>query len=358
MPTVLDWNPAVDPPELIRTIRETLANGSAVVMPSECGYVALLNPAAPEAVAQLIALREPPAVLAWGPDDAAGLRLGLSLPIRRLLSRAWPAPLVVAAPGRADWPAHWPAAVLENLARRPARFRCPDHQLFAALTPALDMPVLVVDAFSSNAEAVLDRLDDPGAVAISVGAIPPEGRPTVIEATEHGFKCTEPGLLSLEELEKLAARIILFVCTGNTCRSPLAEALTKRMLADRLGCTVEELPGRGIWVLSAGISAFGDSPAAAEAVAVAGELGADLAEHRSRAIDAELLSAADDVIAMTRGHALALASTFPGIGPPPRLLCGDADLDDPIGAGLDVYRQCAAAIRIHLERLLPEWTGK
>ena len=46
----------------------------------------------------------------------------------------------------------------------------------------------------------------------------------------------ESGVFPKEELEKLAARIVLFVCTGNTCRSPLAEALAKKLLADRLGC--------------------------------------------------------------------------------------------------------------------------
>jgi L-threonylcarbamoyladenylate synthase len=358
MPTVLDWNPAVDPSELIRTIREATAAGSAVVLPGDCGYVALLNPAAPATAARLAALGEPPAVLTWGPDDPAGLGLRLSLPIRRLFARAWPVPVVVAAPGRADWPAHWPTAVREHLARGAARFRCPEHAVFVTATPALEMPLLVVDTFVPSAEVVLDLLEDPSAVAISAGTLRVEGRPTVVTATEHGYELTESGLLSREELEKLTARIVLFVCTGNTCRSPLAEALAKQMLAERLKCAVEELPGRGIWVLSAGVSAYGDSPATPEAVAVAAELGADLSEHRSRAIDAELLSAADVVIAMTRGHAQALASRFPGTGPAPRLLCGDADLDDPIGAGIDVYRRCAATIRDQLERLLPEWTGK
>ena len=52
MPTVLDWNPAVDPSTLIRTIREAMTAGSAVVMPGDCGYVALVNPAVPSTAAR------------------------------------------------------------------------------------------------------------------------------------------------------------------------------------------------------------------------------------------------------------------------------------------------------------------
>jgi protein-tyrosine phosphatase len=222
----------------------------------------------------------------------------------------------------------------------------------------MEMPLLVVDTYRPTAEAALDLLDDPDAVAVAVGTLTAEGRPTAIAATERGYEIVEPGLLAPDEIEKLAARIVLFICTGNTCRSPLAEGLAKRMLAERLGCTVAELPRRGVWVLSAGVSACDDHPATPEAAAVASEQGADLGEHRSRAVNAELLDAADDVIAMTRGHAQALASRFPGSGPAPRLLCGDEDLDDPIGSGLDVYRLCAATIRTHLERFLPEWTGQ
>jgi len=358
MPTVLDWNPAVDPSTLIRTIRETTTAGSAVVMPGDCGYVVLANPAVPSSAARLAGFREPAAVLAWNPDDPAGLGLALSAPIRRLFARAWPAPLVIEARGRAEWPEHWSRDVRERLASGPARFRCPGHPLFSLVAPVLETPILIVDTFLPTAEAALDCLEDSGATAVSAGTLAVEGRPTVVVATEEGYEIVEPGLLPAEEIEKLAARIVLFICTGNTCRSPMAEALAKQMLADRLGCRRTDLPRRGVWVMSAGVSAYDGSPATPEAVAVASELGADLLGHGSRAVDLELLGAADDVIAMTRGHALALASRYPDTGPVPRLLCGEEDLDDPIGSGLDVYRRCAATIRTHLERLLPEWIGQ
>jgi protein-tyrosine phosphatase len=154
------------------------------------------------------------------------------------------------------------------------------------------------------------------------------------------------------------ARSILFVCSGYTCRSPLAEALGKRLLADRLGCAPAELEARGFVVRSAGVAAAPGDAASATAVVVAEEFGADLSAHRSRFLTPDLLAAATDVIAMTRGHALALELRFPGIGPAPALLCGtEPDLDDPIGGEIEVYRECARTFDRHLDRLIKEWTG-
>jgi protein-tyrosine-phosphatase len=155
-----------------------------------------------------------------------------------------------------------------------------------------------------------------------------------------------------------AGRSVLFVCTGNTCRSPLAEALCKRLLADRLGCDPGELEARGYAVQSAGIAAWPGDEASPPAVAIGPEFGIDLAAHRSRLVDAALLAAATDVIAVTHGHAAALALRFPGVGPTPVVLGGAADLDDPIGGDLDEYRACARAIRGHLDRYVSEWTGQ
>jgi hypothetical protein len=60
---------------------------------------------------------------------------------------------------------------------------------------------------------------------------------------------------------------------------------------------------------------------------------------------------------MTRSHLHALAARYPDVGPAARLLCGEEDLDDPIGAGEEVYRECARTIARNLERFLPEWVG-
>lgn len=150
---------------------------------------------------------------------------------------------------------------------------------------------------------------------------------------------------------------VLFVCTGNTCRSPLAAALAGKILGERFGCRAIDLPARGIAIGSAGVATWGGLPASPEAEAAGREVGVDLSGHRSRAVDADLLAAATDVIAMTAGHAALLRARFPGVGPAPVLLGGTADLDDPIGADAAVYRACVETIHRHLTRFFSDRLG-
>ena len=137
---------------------------------------------------------------------------------------------------------------------------------------------------------------------------------------------------------------ILLVCSGNTCRSPLAVAL----LAVRLSATPELA---NVVVESAGTSARDDQPASEGSAAVALERGVDLSRHRSRLLSAELVQRADLILAMSAAqlrHILAL-----GGGGKAYLLTAyagepDSDVTDPFGGAIATYRTTA----LQLDRLL------
>jgi protein-tyrosine phosphatase len=157
-----------------------------------------------------------------------------------------------------------------------------------------------------------------------------------------------------DPVEKSGPRRVLFVCTGNTCRSPMAEALCKRLLAERLGCAPAELPDRGFLVQSAGLSTMSGAPASPDAVAAVSALGADLSSHCSQPLTLELLLA-DHIFAMTHSHLELLSGLGLSGMPTPQLLSPEgSDVFDPIGSEPEVYRACAEAIWAHLQKRLPE----
>jgi protein-tyrosine phosphatase len=145
---------------------------------------------------------------------------------------------------------------------------------------------------------------------------------------------------------------IVFVCTGNTCRSPLAEALCKKRLAEQLGCAVDELPARGFSVQSAGLAAWPGVPAAEEAVAIAQGFGVDLSGHQSQMLTEELAEEATHLVGMTAGHVEALREMF---ADKTRLLSpAGEEVDDPIGQPMEVYQQCARQMAGYIDALVAE----
>ncbi len=143
---------------------------------------------------------------------------------------------------------------------------------------------------------------------------------------------------------------ILFVCTGNTCRSCMAEALAGRLLEDRFGA------GGNVQVYSAGLAASPEDAASTFAVEAMAWKGIDMSYHRAAMLTPEKVMEADLVLTMTRGHKEQINIMFPGHGEKVFTLADFAgyggDIPDPIGQKLETYRECARVLEELIARVL------
>jgi protein-tyrosine-phosphatase len=141
---------------------------------------------------------------------------------------------------------------------------------------------------------------------------------------------------------------LLFVCSGNQCRSPLAAGIAEQ-LAMELDLATE--------IRSAGTLGIVDAPAHRHIVAVAREIGVDLAAHRSRALTPALIRWADRVYVMEEEHGVAVRELVPDVGEivvPLGPLAGQPRIVDPIGAWLrGPYRTTRDELQVALRRALP-----
>ena len=152
-------------------------------------------------------------------------------------------------------------------------------------------------------------------------------------------------------------RNILFVCTGNTCRSPMAAALLRQLLNER-GGKLER-----IRVSSAGLYAHPGAPASPEAVETMRGYGVDLANHLARELAREELAAADLILTMTNAQKNQILKIYPEVKDRTYVLReyiskdrpagpDQWDVPDPFGQPLAVYQQCAADLEKDLRVLI------
>jgi glycine hydroxymethyltransferase len=145
-------------------------------------------------------------------------------------------------------------------------------------------------------------------------------------------------------------KTILFICTGNVCRSPMAEGLFRRVAG-----------GRGDFrALSAGLGAVNGQPPTPHAVAAMRELGLDISGHRSRMLTADLARQADYIFGMTHSHVDTIALLYPPAAEKTFLLREfdetlepyEKDISDPIGSPYQVYVDCRDQIEQGIVTLL------
>ncbi len=316
-----------------------MRSGGLIILPTETVYGVAADPSVEGAVERIYAAKErdrgkPIPLLVSGLEEVERQKAMFPLWARRLAKRYWPGPLTLVL----------------RCGKGTEGFRVPNHAVARAVLKAAGGILRVTSANISGApaartvEAAFEALGNSVALALDAGPAGLGVESTVVDATGEGPVILRQGALPRETV--MARPLVLFVCTGNTCRSPLAAILARHWLGKQSEWEVD----------SAGVSAIPGQRASEGSIEVSAEKTLDLGDHRSRPLAQARIDAADLVVVMTEAHKRAVILRFPGVAGRVVMLNDfnarhqGEDVPDPFGMKVDVYR----TIRDEIEAAMPE----
>ena len=361
---------------------QLLRDGKLVVLPTETVYGIALNLHSPDARAAARALKGTGASPNWvlhlaQPEDVLAWAPGVSQIGRRLILKALPGPIAFQIKlSQTDL-----AAARERLGSAADEaispegtmtFRVPEFPSTQQILAAVKFPVAIMGVGGGGAYEPTDvpesLIAGTNNSAAPVAAILDGGRTryrtssTLVRIEDAAgkkggdgqFSVVRPGVIDERIIQRLADYLILFVCSGNTCRSPMAASIATRILADKLRIQPSELPLRHIVVQSAGVHAARGMRATREAVEAVKAFNGELSSHLSQGASLDLLRRADVIYTMTDAHRQEVLDALPAAGRKTLRLDPEGDIDDPIGSGMSVYKQVAGHLADVLHKRLSE----
>ena len=374
-PYVIDLKKADDSRDVVHRAVQTLAEGKLVAFPTETVYgigACIRSSSGVERIFQAKGRshQAPLALAIKSVEEALDFVPNLNLLSERLARRCWPGPvtLVVDLPEQTQQKDHegllsqLPADVCRAVAPNGTLgLRVPAHQTVLDILNMLAGPIALTSANISGkpdaytAKQVVEYLGNEVALVLDDGPCRYGQASTVVRTTDNKINCLREGVVSKSALERLSTMFVVLVCTGNTCRSPMAEVIMRNLVAAKLDCSVDDLEQRGVIIASAGIAAVSSCAPSREAVDVMQERGLDLSKHESQPLTDKLARHADLILTLTAGHYHALVRRWPDSAARTQTLRPDGgDINDPIGGSIDVYRQCADQITDALKMRVEE----
>ena len=368
-PVIIDVRKADDLRDVVHRTVQALAEGRLVVLPTETVYGVGALGLNEGAVSRLRAVKSrkgdhPLPLAIRGSEEALDYAPDVCPLFHRLARRCWPGPvtLVVDASHPQSLIRRLPETVHHAVApHQTVGLRVPGHQVALDVLQMIAGPLVLTSANragepeAKTAEEAARALGDDVALILDDGPSRFGAPSSVVRVRDNSFEILREGVVPGRAIKRLANTMVLFVCTGNTCRSPMAEWLFRKMAAERIGCKADDLEENGLVIRSAGIAAGVGGKASPEALEVLEKEGLDLSSHETQPVSETLVRNADIIYTMTPSHRQAIVAQWPEAAERTKVLAADgSSVVDPIGGNEERYRQCAEQIQSQLGARLDE----
>jgi len=289
----------------------------------------------------------------------------IGLKADKLIKNAWPGPLTIVFElddkDIKKQKTSLKREVFESLYKNNSiGIRCPDNAIASILLRTTHHPVVAPSANltgqqpATDSKEVLAQFSGQIDLVLDAGPCKYKKSSTVVKIGKKGLEILREGVYSQAELEAISEIKFLFICTGNTCRSPMGEGMFRKYLAEKLHCEVDHLEKIGYKVSSAGMMDLANSPASAEAIAACAAKEIDIKAHRNRALSRKLIEDSDFIFGMSQMHCERVIALSPEAASKCALITKDKDIPDPIGQGQQVFNNCAELIEKAVKKRIGE----
>lgn len=332
--------------ECLKEAADILARGGLVIIPTETVYGIAADLSSTKAIDRLYAIKGRPKDKPFSlhidkKESVEGIARDIPIAAYKLIDKFWPGPLTL---------------ILKSKSNNTIGMRMPDNAIALRVISLAEVPVACPSANLSGKPAPVDF---PGAIkdleglvdfAIDAGPARLGIESTIVDLTNPGTKILREGAIKKEEI--LAAtekKNILFVCTGNSCRSVMAKGILEKILREKKRNDVN--------VLSAGMM-LGGMGATEETINVLRREGIDVSGHHSQRVTEDIIRKSDLILVMEKIHEERILQFAPQAKNRVFLLKefakmreGDLDITDPIGRPSDFYETTFKVIKEAIERV-------